>query len=63
MVTTEDLSRRARALVSTSVDDCRTSLFFESNPDVVRAALSLAEERGHGSRVKLLRAKIRKEGW
>lgn len=62
-MTADETTRRARALVMTSVEDCKTSLHFEANPDVVREALRVAEEFGQSTRVKLLRGKIKREGW
>lgn len=59
----EEVRRKAAGLVNTSVDDCRTSLFFEADRDVVREALRIAEDFGHKTRAGMLRAKIKREGW
>lgn len=54
------LTRQARGLVNTSVDDCRNSLNFVSDCAVLREGLRLSEEFGHVTRAKLFKSRIRK---
>jgi hypothetical protein len=61
----KELQKRARSLVSTSVDDLQSSLpylKFDSEFDiaVVRCALSICEGRGEKTKAKLLKSKLNK---
>jgi len=51
--------RRANALVNTSVDDARSSLYHESDLDVLRAALIESLSRGEKTRPKHISSRIR----
>lgn len=53
---------RHRALVNTSVEDCRSSLNHETDLETVKKAIRLELDKGGDARatmVKLLKAKIR----
>lgn len=49
----------AQALVYTSVDDCRRSLYHRMDPAVVETAIRIAETLGHKSRLVLLRRRLK----
>ena len=53
------LTARVIAYVSTSVDDLRSSLHHEHDVAIVRAALSLCEQKGQKTKAKLLTSKLR----
>lgn len=46
--------------LNTSVDDCRTSLNFISDLEFLRQLLEACEQRGHTSRARVVRSRIRK---
>lgn len=52
--------KRVNRLIHTSVDDCRTSLNYESDLDVLDAALIQGVELGHKTRCKVIAARIKK---
>jgi len=52
--------KRVSRLIHTSVDDCRTSLNYESDLDVLDAVLIKAVELGHKTRAKVVAARIKK---
>lgn len=48
------------ALLNTSVEDCKSSLFFIDDLDFLRKLLAECEKRGGASRIKVVAARIRK---
>jgi hypothetical protein len=52
--------RTVNNLIHTSVEDCKTSLNFIDDLDLLRALLAECEKRGHTSRAKVVAARIRK---
>jgi hypothetical protein len=51
---------RVRGLVGTSADDCKTSLNFVTDMDVLREALRRAEAMSATTKAKHIAARIRK---
>jgi len=65
MATNEGLKERARHLVSTSVDDLRSSLPYytsesENNIQIIEFGLEICNHRGEKTKAKMLSAKLRK---
>jgi hypothetical protein len=54
-----DLQQRVSRLINTSVDDCKVSLTFVTDPNVLNAALDHAIELGQVSRVRAINARMR----
>ncbi len=53
------MSDRVNRLVNTSVEDCRTSLPFETSRKVLNQALKLARKRGKKTMAHNIEARIR----
>lgn len=54
-----ELTAAVNNLVNTSVDDCRSSLWHQTDAEVLRAALAECEDRGMKTKCEIIRRRIR----